>query len=316
MLRAYEYCEENYLELDLLSPDLFTKHLQLAEDFVKDNPPSIKGRKCPVCNSVRRREFFKKWNVTYYQCEDCSSVFADCGNSEVARYLSNSLRQNLISCEDYQSIAERQRTDTWVDFIDWIKFRSYRYLGLATGLSIIDIENPFSTFSRIIAESDLCGEYRHLQVADLARPQTTGDIVLYLNQLQKSLDPIDDLRSVGKLLSPKGILVISTRAGSGFDVLALKGGNDRVFPYEHVLLPSKEGLALCLREAGYDLIEMMTPGVMDINYVAKNIHNLDSNQSFIKYLITKSDDATLQEFQRFLQKGLLSSHIQAIARKR
>ena len=71
-----------------------------------------------------------------------------------------------------------------------------------------------------------------------------------------------------------------------------------------------------MEENGFEILEITTPGVMDVKYVLDSKDRLDDRENFVRYLLEESSQAMLQEFQRFLQKGCLSSFVCVIARKR
>mgnify|MGYP003816250769 CR=1 FL=1 len=137
--------------------------------------------------------------------------------------------------------------------------------------------------------------------------------MLYLNKIQQSIDPVEDLRALHDSMKEDGLLFLSTRVGTGFDILTLQQNITNVFPYEHVLLLSKEGLQMVLSKAGFRVLEISTPGLLDLQYVLDNREGIEKNNLFIRYLIETADSNTLTEFQRFLQKGGLSSYAQVIA---
>lgn len=143
-----------------------------------------------------------------------------------------------------------------------------------------------------------------------------ADLVLYLDQMQQELHPVERMRALRAGLKEDGLLILNTRAGSGFDIITLKEKNDRIYPYEHILLPSVKGLVAFLEQNGFEVLEITTPGVMDVKYVLDSKDGLDTRESFVGYLLEESSQSMLQEFQRFLQKACLSSFVCVIARKR
>ena len=172
---------------------------------------------------------------------------------------------------------------------------------------------------RIIKESSLCAEY-NLRSSILRGDENTikdgaADIVFYLDQMQKDPNPVEKLSTIMNILSKNGLLFLGTRAGSGFDILTLKGKNEKIFPYEHITLPSVKGLTSMLEKVGLNVLEITTPGVMDVSYVLDSINHLDDREGFVKYLLEESDEGILHEFQRFLQKGCLSSFVRVVACK-
>ena len=117
-------------------------------------------------------------------------------------------------------------------------------------------------------------------------------------------------------LRPKGLLVLSTKAGSGLDVLLLRGNNGNVFPYEHVLMPSREGLQILLEDAGMELLEFTTPGTFDVNYVRTNKAGIAREDCFMRYFLDTASPNAEAEFQRFIQRAGLSSYAQIVARRK
>ena len=110
-------------------------------------------------------------------------------------------------------------------------------------------------------------------------------------------------------------MILNARAGSGFDILTLRENNREIYPYEHILLPSVRGLTQLLQRNGYEVLEVTTPGVMDLKYVMESKERLGDRETFVRYFLEEASPLMLQEFQRFLQKGCLSSFICIIARK-
>ena len=69
-------------------------------------------------------------------------------------------------------------------------------------------------------------------------------------------------------------------------------------------------------KAGYELLEITTPGTRDMESVLRNRDKIEDGNFFIKYLLKTADKSTLADFQQFLQKSGLSSFVQVIARVR
>ena len=143
-----------------------------------------------------------------------------------------------------------------------------------------------------------------------------ADVILYMNQLQHETNPTETLKELRKELKEDGVLILNTRLGSGFDILTLKGNMDSIFPYEHIMLPSRKGLEMILEEAGYELLEITTPGTRDMESVIRNKERIEESNFFVKYLLQTADKATMADFQQFLQKSGLSSFAQVVARVR
>jgi len=73
-----------------------------------------------------------------------------------------------------------------------------------------------------------------------------------------------------------------------------------------------------LTEAGFEVIELSTPGRVDVEIV-RNV--LKSNPDilmpeFIQYILKNRDERTWHSLQDFLQQNRLSSYVRVAARKK
>ncbi len=320
MLRSYQYTDNPYLKREMQSNLFREKEIEIARKCVMNLP----GRKdmmcdCPICKKNTGKYFYTKWNIDYLWCEECQSIFAVCDPEIINIYQNQSDLLSLRLSKAYQDKASESRTDMWKECMEWIEVRAYRFLKRNKDLSIIDVGNRLQGYADIIQQSKLCGIY---DLRDTILCNDTynikdgyADIVFYFDQMQKEMNPYIKLERIREMLCDDGILFLGTRAGSGFDILTLKEKNKNIYPYEHVFLPSVKGIQKLLNNCGYEVLEITTPGVMDVKYVLESVKELDDREGFVKYLLEESEDSILQEFQRFLQKSCLSSFVRIIARK-
>ncbi len=138
--------------------------------------------------------------------------------------------------------------------------------------------------------------------------------------LPESLDRVDDptslLSRVRSHLSEKGLLFVTALVFSGYDMAVLGAKNLYLCPPDRTNCFTRKGLEVLLEGAGFDLLEVSTPGVLDLEIV--RAHRLQDPalalSGFDRQLI-EADDATRQEFQGFLQRRGLSSFARFVARK-
>lgn len=321
MLRSFQYQETSYADIVTPGDTFRQKELEIAKRFVENHQIDNKEKPtCPVCKKNDGHRFYEKWNVVYNRCNSCKSIYAVCDENTVKEYINNDELLKLRNDKEYQSKVSKDRNDTWRDFIEWVQVRAYRFMKRNKDLSIVDIGNRFEGYTRVIKESSLTGKYElrdsFLDSSVNSISDGEADIVLYLDQMQKEINPSDKLQEIKNSLKDDGILILNTRAGSGFDIITLKEENEKIYPYEHVMLPSFKGLITLLEQNGYEVLEITTPGVLDVKYVMQSLDKLNGCEEFVKYLLEESDTVILQEFQRFLQKGGLSSFVCVIARKK
>lgn len=318
MLKAYDYTEYRQLSAELQNAGLFRKEKGIALKFVLDHPNQNRNRRCPICGTKHTRFIFSRWDIEYLLCDECYSIFVPVEEQLIEDYLNTEDMKRLRLTEEYQEQAEYRRGSIWNEFVMWTQYRIYRYLGKNTGLEAIDYGNRYMGSVNRFLKSGIFHKY---ELRDSILPiktehMDTADVILYMNQLQHEINPVFTLKRLKGNLKDHGILILNTRLGSGFDILTLKGGMDSIFPYEHIMLPSKKGLEMILEKAGFELLEITTPGTRDMESVLRNEDRIEDSNFFVKYLLHTSDQSILTDFQRFLQKSGLSSFAQVIARER
>lgn len=323
MLKAYDYSEPGQQTKEIQDAELFRREKEGALKFVLNHSQRSQGcfmkkRECIVCGSTHTRFIFSRWDVDYLFCDECCSIFVPIDEETIQEYLAIKEMKELRISDDYQEQAECRRGRIWDELVMWAQFRIYRYLGKNIDLDVIDYGNRYLGSIERFRRSGLC---RHYELRDSIMPLETeklpaADVVLYMNQLQHEVNPVSTLQKLNQQLKEGGILIINTRIGSGFDILTLKGSMDSIFPYEHIMLPSKKGLEMILEQAGFELLEITTPGTRDMEAVLRNQDRIEESNFFVKYLLRTADKAILADFQQFLQKSGLSSFAQAVARVR
>lgn len=320
MLRSYQYTNTSYLEHSL--HDEFSREYEVnfAKRFVMENPSMKRSNvRCPVCQKGTGEFFYNKWDIDYMRCNKCKSVFAIVDDDALKKYNDSPELKKFRTEKNYQEMASTNRHGIWQENIDWIMLRTFRFCKQNKGLAVVDIGNRFEKYVDMIKSSPLCKAY-DLRKSILCEDNLTisngnADLVLCFDYMQGSKNPEERLLEVKKYLKEDGLLILGTRAGSGFDILTLKGKNEKIYPYEHIMLPSLEGLTELLEKTGYEVLELTTPGVMDVKYVFDYKDKLGDRETFVKSLLETGFQGMLQEFQRFLQKSGMSSFVRVIAKK-
>jgi hypothetical protein len=118
-------------------------------------------------------------------------------------------------------------------------------------------------------------------------------------------------------MAPDGLLLLTTRSGSGFDLSILEGHARYLFVPEHLNLLSLAGLERLMERAGFELLELSTPGELDIGLVRDSLLRDPSIPvpEFVRLLVEHRDEVAHRDFQEFLQKHRLSSHVRLAARR-
>ena len=320
MLRSYQYTPKSYMGYSMQDDSFREKELGLVRVFVDSHPiRHDMDNMCPICRKRTGHFYFNKWNIDYLRCDECGSLFAVCDEETIREYLTYDRLNEFRLSDAYQRQITGNRKDSWQEYLEWVEVRTYRFLGRNKELNILDLGNRLTGFIDMIKGSDICGEYRLTESVGFSdtefQDSESADIIFCNDVLKTDTNPHERIEDVKHYLKKNGLLFIGARAGSGFDVITLKENNTRICPYEHILLPSVRGMIKLLTDNGFEVLEITTPGVMDVKYVMDDIGKLDAREEFVRHLLREADDGTLQEFQRFLQKSCMSSYIRVIARK-
>lgn len=320
MLTAYTYYEpeeQRRIQNEVKDSSFFDREKSIAKAFTEKHCKSVKNiEKCPVCGEKETSVFFTKWEIPYYRCKNCYSIVGGVENEVAAEYESLSELQNFYESDEYQQYGEMTRSTRWEEILDWISFRTYRYMGDNKKKNVVDYGNRWHAFRTMIKESKICGDYQYIGLDRGKRlEKESADIVLAFDYLQRKVEPNLFFREVYETLAPGGLMFLGLKAGSGMDVLLLKEKNRNVFPCEHLLMPSKEGIYSLLSDLGFEVLEYTTPGMFDVNFVSEHVDDISDDESFIKYLFQKDNAGVYAELQRFIQKAGLSSYAQVVVRK-
>jgi len=133
--------------------------------------------------------------------------------------------------------------------------------------------------------------------------------------LEHIFEPVEFLRSVRSLLDPSGLLVLTTLTSTGFDIQVLWEHSKSVYPPHHLNLLSLSGMERLMERSGLKILEMSTPGHLDVDIVANALReNPEIHVPRVVLQILRGAPQTRQSFQEFLKNNRLSSHVQIVAR--
>jgi hypothetical protein len=130
-------------------------------------------------------------------------------------------------------------------------------------------------------------------------------------------DPRQVLTELHNSLTENGLLFITTISGSGFDIRILNEKSRSIVPPIHLNIFTVEGMQKLLESNNYEILELSTPGSLDIELVSTATENCSTLKlpPVIDDILCNRNEAIKNDFQEFLQRALLSSHMRVVARK-
>lgn len=285
---------------------------------------------CPACDSDNLVDAFGKNGFDYRQCVECESVFVSPRPSEeaLAEYYQNSQANEYRHYLSHET-ADARRFHVLRSRFSWVG----RIFDEAGNLSTPSYADIGTTHPLIFEEVKRLHLFDHLYSVDPTFDGDTGagtsgvtieqaslqglGVVTAFEQLERQFSPLAFLESIHEMLVDGGILFLTARTISGFDLQVLWGQAPYIFVPEHLNLLSIDGMTKMLEGAGFRILELSTPGQLDVELVLRATAEdptIDLPR-FIRYVLDQRGMETQADFQSFLQKNRLSSHVRIAAKK-
>jgi hypothetical protein len=323
-------------EVELRSQQVFKEYYRLLE---KDVPvffyeKESKERKiCPACSSHNYQDQFQKLGFLYRTCGNCGTMFVANRPSDdsILKYHEESESHAFYVCEYLQALENQKGNHLLISRINWILDSIVEYdcprevfLDLRSKypffLETIEAEKFFTQlfYSRPLFDVGRLAGLNLLETgAFRERKDQSISIISAFEFLDSMFNPEEFIRQAYRILEMKGLLFLTTRCISGFDMQILWEHSKSILPPHHVSLFSIEGLILFFESNGFVIRELSTPGQLDLDIVSNALQDTPDIEipEFVKYLIQNRDSETHKSFKEFLQKHRLSSHTRIVIQK-
>lgn len=277
---------------------------------------------CPACQSVEREFAFERAGFSFQCCTGCRTLYMSprptaemlqgyYQSSAYAEFMQSDTYWNAV--EPFKLGQDRARADKLMMLLHESGSRDDGILLFAPKSALLAETLADSGIAPVTTTSAPWDGSLPVEVQD---PLEQNYAVISAYDIFERLpSPVASLKKLVASLNKDGRLILSVRSGSGYDLLTLWQHAD-LCPLEHMNLITVEGMKTLMENAGLVVKELSTPGQLDLQIVqrvraAKSI-KLDR---FTEYFLENREDFVGDEFQAFLQKGLLSSHLVVVGVK-
>lgn len=286
---------------------------------------------CPACGHAHGKPAFEKQGFHYHECDECRSVYVSPRPHEAAlqKYYAESRASRFRAEHFSRDTAKARRFHLLRDNAYWMaritdeagakSNRIYADLRSHTP-QIFDEVSGLNYFEALYSVEPVLSPDTECEAA--VTTVTMHDLPLVgaisaFEKLEHRFSPHMFLEEACRKLVPGGLLFFTTRTISGFDMQVLWDKAPYIFVPEHLNLLSIEGIKLLVERLGLELVEVSTPGQLDLELVVRAAEADPGIQlpRFVQYLIQQRDPLAHADFQEFLQKHRLSSHVRVAARK-
>lgn len=327
-------------ESEIRPKDLFNRYLELSqqdiERYFRDHSNFVVVG-CPGCGSAQKEPGLEKLGFTYVLCKECGTLYLSPRPSpdHLEEYYRNAESVKFWSTHFYKETAEARREKMcrpraelvaeWLSRSNLKEEPTFVDIGSGYGIFLEEVQklNKFKVVMGIEPNPEMAEICRKRGFPILQKPleaakdgEVQADFASAFEVLEHVFDPLIFLTSARRVIKSGGTLLFTTLTVSGFDIQVLWEHSKSVYPPHHINLISVKGMQRLIERSGLKLIELSTPGQLDVDIV-RNMLNEHRNLTlprFISSLFKTSGEETLQEFQRFLSQNRLSSHLRVVAK--
>ncbi len=292
---------------------------------------------CPACGADEGLHQFEKFETPYLACPKCRTVYAS--PRPEASLLGEYYKQSKNYAFWYEHVfpaseaARRKsifgpRAEMVSEIVKRHQVSCGTLLEIGAGFGTFGQEiKALDIFERVIAlelTPTLAGKCRERGLEVLECPveeaSLTGiqaDVVVSFETLEHLFDPLEVLQSCFNVLNPGGVILLSCPNMLGFDTMTL-GELSSSVGGEHINMFNPHSVALLLERAGFKMLDVSTPGKLDVELLRKKALAGDwdvSAQPFLAEVLLERYDDLAGPLQDFLVAHKLSSHMVVLAQK-
>lgn len=325
-------------EEEIRKREVFDRYLEMVRE---DSAVYFSDRRefveipCQACGTRDYSFQFTKAGFDYVLCNVCSTLFVNPRpKAEVlARFYVDSPSTSFWVNEFFKPVAETRRekifrpraeylTRKYADGQAWV----IGDIGSGFGLFLEELSKLWEKARLIAIEpsremSEICRS-KGFEVLPCALEEVGGrnekfDLLTSFELFEHVFEPQTFLGKAWELLRPEGRLFLTTLNGNGFDIQVLWERSKSVAPPHHLNFFNPRSITMLLEKTGFIIEEIATPGELDWDIVEGMMRNegIDAGR-FYKFLASEGTVRCKKEFQEWIARNNLSSHMRVVAKKR
>lgn len=293
--------------------------------------------KCPACECTTNTKNFEKGGFKYVICNNCGTMYIN------PRPTIQMLENYYKTSENYKywneyifPLSEKSRIekiiypriDKIINICNKNNVNKETFIEVGAGFgSFCEEINKLKIFKNIIAiepTPSLAESCRNKGIKTVELPieqvflvKNSIDVITGFEIIEHLFCPKDFIMKCANSLSNNGLLVMTCPNINGFDIKVLKNISDSI-DIEHLNYFNPNSISILIQNCGLKILEITTPGELDVEIVRKKIISNEfdiSTQPFLKQILIDEWDRLGEKFQQFLKNNLLSSHMWIVARK-
>ena len=325
--------------IELMRPaNLYAKTLKQGESdgksFFKRHNAGFIDVACPACG--RKGKFlFRKYGFTHKRCAYCATLY--CSPRPPQELLERYYRDYKVTKLWTQLLLNADAERKALQYVPRVKeiISVMRKFGVRRGRLAVDFGAGSGAFLICLKKTGFFNEVLAVDHSPecLRACKKSGlkcfsgrlediecvmpDLISLNDVIEHIYDPLSLLKSAFKILKPGGFISIAAPNGEGFDFKILKDKTENITPPEHLNYFNPGSLSLLLKRCGFKVVFAQTCGRLDVEIIAglrQSGFSLKRKNEYLDYLF-EQDASVLLDFQKFIARNGLSSHMLVLARK-
>ena len=323
--------KDDFREIEIRPNEEFTYFLSLIEKDIKEIFASEAGNYfyyCPACTHEKSRFKFSKNGFVYRECSLCGTVFMTPRPNKdmLHKFFAQSKGLKYWNSKKFQEQGARKEhvfepRIRWIsESLEFTEKSSRSYLDFYSKyLPFIEKVSTIKSFQRRVSYKPDESIVKETKEFGFEVTNNLGDekysVITAFEVFDRFYNPRNVLETIKNSLEKGGLLFLSTTSASGLDFQFLLKKSKNIVPPLHMNIFSVEGIVKFLEDYDFEVLELSTPGSLDIKILENQIDEI-SLPKFLTDLIKNRDDHTKEAFQQFLQRARLSSHMRILARNK
>jgi len=291
---------------------------------------------CITCQQKDVIPAFEHYGIAYVECPACGSLYAlfRPDEDELWGWYRESIparfwREQIlpVSEEARREKITRPRVDWVLDGIAEYVPSAHCLVDLSSwGRLLIELLAAECTgLGKIVAAgmtADLEGSSTpHIQVkptrvADLPA-LGPAEVIVAVDVLDRATDLRGLVETFRQLLAPGGVVFATIPVASGFEIQTLWERSPTIIPPDKLNLPTLEGLQQLFAAPAWEILELSTPGMFDVEVVRRAI-GAEPDLPWprvVRALVERADSAGRTALVELLQSRRLTSFARLVVRK-
>jgi len=331
---------KQFTETDIRPEKFNEEHKKvIIEDInmLKKRKNEFVKSKCPACNLDDSIKEFLKNEFNYERCNNCKTIYTNPRPSpEILKWFyKNSKNYDFWNNVMYPASEESRKKNIIIPRVKktlelCTKFKNEMNtlleVGAGFGSFCLEIQstNKFKQIVAIEPTPELASTCREKgietiesSIEDIDFSNKKFDVVVNFEVIEHLFSPKEFLLQVKDILNDNGLLILSCPNGMGFDIKLLKDKSHTI-DHEHLNYFNPHSISLLLKNCGYRVLDVFTPGKLDAELVRKKILSGEfelNNDEFINHVLIDNWEKIGNDFQQFLSNNSMSSNMWAVAQK-